>query len=185
MNASIRCLAASALLCLSSLALAAPSGHGDWVYPVVKGYGGVHPLPNAAVQPDKDTAYKAFFYVTWGSDKPSDVNPGLVHVARAVNVMAEADVPLSHLHYVALIHEKAIVTTLKNDYYHLRKGTDNPNLKLLHELHQAGVKLLVCGQALAGAKIKHAWIDPDVEVSLSALSDQIIYGDKGYAFVDL
>jgi len=185
MNSAIRCVAASALLCLSSLALAAPASQGQWVYPVIKGYGGVHPLPHAAVQPDRHATYKAFFYIGWGSDKPSDVNPGLVHVARAVNVMVEAGVPLSHLHYVALIHEKAIVTTLKSPYYHLRTGTDNPNVKLLHELHAAGVKLLVCGQALAGAHMKHAWVDPDVEVSLSALSDQIIYGDKGYAFVHL
>lgn len=185
MSAAIRVVAAGAMLCVASAALAAGAGNGEWVYPVIKGYGGAHPLPHAAVQPDRNATYKAFFYVTWGSDKPSDVNPGLVHVARAVNVMVEAGVPLSHLHYVALIHEQAIPAVLKNPYYHLREETDNPNLRLLHELHEAGVKLLVCGQALAGAQIEHSWVDPDVEVSLSALSDQIIYGNRGYAFVDL
>lgn len=148
-------------------------------------FGGVHPLPHAAVQPDPKATYKAFFYVTWASSSPSKVNPGLVHLARAVNVMVASGVPLSQLHYVALIHEKAAFVVLRNPYYHLLKGADNPNLVLLRELRKAGVRLLVCGQALAAMQVRQSWIDPDVEVSLSALSDEIIYGNKGYAFVDL
>ena len=148
-------------------------------------FGGVHPLPHAAVQPDPKATYKAFFYVTWASSSPSKVNPGLVHLARAVNVMVASGVPLSQLHYVALIHEKAAFVVLRNPYYHLLKGADNPNLVLLRELRKAGVRLLVCGQALAAMQVRQSWIDPDVEVSLSALSDETIYGNKGYAFVDL
>ncbi|MHB1872204.1 MAG: DsrE family protein [Steroidobacteraceae bacterium] len=178
---TITCLALS----VTPAALATTAANGQWVYPAIKNFGGVHPLPHAAVQPDAKATYKAFFYVTWASSGPSKVNPGLAHVARAVNVMAESGVPLSQLHYVALIHEKAAFAVLRNPYYHLLKGTDNPNLVLLHELHKAGVRLLVCGQALTAMKIRQSWIDPDVEVSLSALSDEIIYGDKGYAFVDL
>lgn len=109
----------------------------------------------------------------------------MVHLARAVNVMVASGVPLSQLHYVALIHEKAAFVVLRNPYYHLLKGADNPNLVLLRELRKAGVRLLVCGQALAAMQVRQSWIDPDVEVSLSALSDEIIYGNKGYAFVDL
>ncbi len=175
------CLALSVM----PAALATTAANGQWVYPVIKNFGGVHPLPHAAVQPDAKTTYKAFFYVTWASSSPSKVNPGLVHLARAVNVMVASGVPLAQLHYVALIHEKAVFAILREPYYHLRTGADNPNLALLHELHKAGVRLLVCGQALAAMKVRQSWIDPDVEISLSALSDEIIYGNKGYAFVDL
>jgi intracellular sulfur oxidation DsrE/DsrF family protein len=175
------CLALSVM----PAALATTAANGQWVFPVIKNFGGVHPPPYAAVQPDAEATYQAFFYVTCASSSPSKVNPGLEHLARAVNVMAASGVPLSQLHYVALIHVKAAFSVLRDPYYHLLKGTDNPNLVLLHELHKAGVRLLVCGQALAAMKVRQSWIDPDGEVSLSALSDEIIYGDKGYAFVDL
>ena len=175
------CLALSVM----PAALATTAANGQWVFPVIKNFGGVHPLPHAAAQPDTKATYKAFFYVTWASSSPSKVNPGLVHPARAVNIMAASGAPLAQLHYVALIHEKAALAILREPYDHLRTGTENPNLVLLHELRKAGVRLLVCRQALAAMKVRQSWIDPDVEVSLSTLSDEIIYGNKGHAFVDL
>lgn len=106
-------------------------------------------------------------------------------MARTVNVMADSGVPLSEPHCAALIHEKAALAVLRNRHYHLLKGTDNPNLVLLHELRNAGVWLLVCAQALTAMKARQSWIDPDVKVSLSAGSDEIIYGNRDYTLVDL
>lgn len=152
--------------------------------PVIEGYGQIVPLPNAAEQPDTKTQYKAVFDITAGSDAGS-VNGGLNAVARAVNVFASAGVPTDHLHFVAVIHSHATPIVLDNAHYKDKFGVDNPNIKLMERLAAAGVKLEVCGQAIHGMHIDESWVFKPVAVTLSGLSDLVIYGNKGYAFIGL
>lgn len=162
------------------LATAAP---GRWTYPAIDRYGPVRPLPDAAVQPGRDHTYKAVFDVTKPIEAASRADAGLDHVARAVNVFASARVPQSHLRFVAVVHGPATRAVLDNGHYRKLYGRDNPNLPLLRALHKAGVVVEVCGQALADNHFKRAWVAPSVQVTLSALSDLIIYENEGYAFV--
>ena len=151
--------------------------------PAIKA-GPMHPLPNAAYQPSKTRIYKAIFAVTRPSRGANDPDGGLIPAARAVNVFASAGVPLNHLKFVVLIYgDVAAPMVLDNAHYKKRFGTDNPHLKIIHELKAAGVKVVVCGQALAGLGIKHNWVDPDVTISLSALSTMVILQDQGYALL--
>lgn len=60
--------------------------------------------------------------------------------------------------------------------------TANPNLKLIAALRKAGVKVEVCGQALSELHIANTTVNPQVTITLSALSDLAIWGDRGYAF---
>jgi intracellular sulfur oxidation DsrE/DsrF family protein len=62
---------------------------------------------------------------------------------------------------------------------------DNPNLAILHALKQSGVELLVCSQAMAETGNKDSDLGPDVIVSLSALSDFFVYGQRGYSYMQL
>lgn len=172
-------LAAMVLIAGPGLAMA-----GDDAHPVIKGYGDFVPLPHAAMQPDKDTQYKAVFDVT-SSSEAKGVNAPLFHVARAVNIFASAGVPLKHLHFVAVIHGAATTIVMDNAHYKKRYGKDNPNLDLIARLKAAGVKIEVCGQALADLHIDHAWVAKDVTITLSALSDNIIYGNQGYAYIKM
>jgi intracellular sulfur oxidation DsrE/DsrF family protein len=136
------------------------------------------------VQPDKTTQYKVIFDVT-SAGEAKGVNSPLFHIARAVNIMASAGVPLKNLHYVAIIHGKATHIVMDNASYKKRYGKDNPNLDLIAKLAAAGVKLEVCGQALHGEKIKHEWVDKHVTITLSALSSNIIWETKGYAYISM
>lgn len=173
-------------LTLALLAIVAPltAGAADpWTYPAIGRYGPVRSLPDAAVQPQRDRTYQAVFDVTTPIAAPARVDAGLDHVARAVNVFASAHVPPSHLRFVAVIHGPATRAVLDNAHYRKLYGGDNPNLPLLRALHKAGVELEVCGQALADNHFRRAWVTPSVRVTLSALSDLIIYQSKGYAFV--
>ena len=163
-------------------AQAATPAPPHWVYPVIKGYGPVQPLPHAAEQPSKDKVYKVVFDVTSGAKDHAKVAPGLDHVARAVNVFASAGVPVSHMKFVAVVHGPATASVLDNAQYHKQFGVDNPNIKLIAALRKAGVKVQVCGQALADNRIAHAWVNPDVTITLSALADLAIYGNAGYAY---
>ncbi len=62
---------------------------------------------------------------------------------------------------------------------------DNPNVRLISELSKAGVKVVVCGQALAHNKFPHDWVNREVELTLAAISDVIILQQQGYALLPL
>lgn len=161
-------------------------GDGDpvrWSYPAVAGYGGIVPLPNAAVQPDRNKIYRAVFVVSSDIRDPSRPDPALESVARAVNVFASAGVPLSHLRFVAVIYGDATPAVLDDVHYRAKYHVANPNVDLIMNLKKAGVAVEVCGQSLTGDHFRHAWVDKNVTISLSALSDLVIYGDHGYVVV--
>jgi len=50
-------------------------------------------------------------------------------------------------------------------------------------LKKAGVKLYVCGQALADDQFRPEWINPEIVLSLSALVDVPAFQLKGYAYL--
>jgi len=171
---------------IAALVLAAmphPAMADGLVFPAIPIFGGAHPLPHAAAQPDPNKAYKVLFDVTKGPKKPSKVNPGVFHVAKAVNIMASAGVPLSNLHMVAVLHGKATVSVLDNAHYKEKFGVDNPNIALFKALRKAGVTVYVCGQSMLKEGYQLAWANAYVKPALSALSTLIIYGNQGYAYV--
>lgn len=165
---------------------AAPAQSGDsaWQYPVIEGNGGVRPLPRAELQPDPHATYKVVFSVT--KDKGEEhVNNGLFHVARAVNVFAMAGVPADHRRFVVVLHGMATWLAVDNATYKKHYGHDNPNRELIAKLAAAGVRLVACGQALAGMNVPAAHLDPHVHLSLSALSDLIVLQTEGYVLYPL
>ncbi len=169
---------------LCSAAWAVPPA-SFWQFPAIKGAGAMHPLPNAAFQPDKTMVYRVVFSVTRAPKGAKDPDGGLEPVARAVNVFASAGVPLDHLKFVAIIHGGATPMVLDNAHYKKQFGKDNPNLKVIRELKAAGVEVAVCGQAVAGYGYQYSWVDPDVKVALSALSTMVILQHEGYALMPL
>lgn len=156
-----------------------------WINPIIKDYGRVHPRPDAAVQPDPNADYKIIVDVTHGSKERDKMDGSLERLARLVNLLGYAKVPQDHVHIVAVLEGEAGFAAANNSVYRKHFKTDNPNLKILHELKQAGVELLVCGQALAENGLVDADVGPDITVSLSALSDFAVYGQRGYSYMQL
>jgi intracellular sulfur oxidation DsrE/DsrF family protein len=166
-------------------AYAAPSGQsGQWQYPVIKDAGRIRELPHSALQPDKQKTYKVVFDVKHGG-KAGDVNKGLAHVARTVNLFAAAGVPLNHLHFAVIFHGAATPAVMRNKDFKQRTGTSNPNLKVISELKKVGIKLYVCGQALAETHIQQNQVDPKVTIALSALTSLIELQQQGYVLMPL
>ncbi|MBU6421284.1 MAG: DsrE family protein [Gammaproteobacteria bacterium] len=186
MNASIlKTLGLAALLSLTGV-LTMPTAQAagtQWTYPAIAKYGPVHPLPQAAVQPDKHHVYKAIFDVTTGFKNPSEPESGLDHVARAVNTFVSAGVSVKNLRFVAVLHGPATTAVLNNAAYKAKYGVDNPNIPLIDALREAGVHVDVCGQALADMGIEHSEVYQNVRIDLSALATTVIYGDMGYAYM--
>lgn len=183
-------LLGSVMLALSASALPAraadaPSSPGFWSTPTIHGYGKIHYLKSAAFKPHPDRTYKLVFALTHGPKKPDQVNAGLDHVARAVNLYVAAGVPLDHLKIVAVAAGGATPLALDNAHYRARFHTDNPNLKLIAELRKAGVKVAVCAQAVGEHHFKYSWISPHVTVALSALTTMADFQQEGYALIPM
>ena len=178
---SSRLSAAFALMIVGAIAHAADP---EWTYPTIQGFGKVVALPDATMQPSKDADYKVVFNLTAGGDADK-VNPFLDRVARAVNLFTSTGVPLSHLHFVVVVHGPATPLTLDNEHYREKFRVDNPNVKLIGELAKAGVKVEVCGQALAHQSFPQNWVNPQVEITLAAITDIVMLEQQGYILFPL
>ncbi|HTS54711.1 MAG TPA: DsrE family protein [Burkholderiales bacterium] len=163
---------------------AARAAESEWTYPTIQGFGKIVALPDSGMQPSKDTEYKVVFNLTGGGDADK-VNPSLDRVARAVNVFTSAGVPSSRLHFVVVVHGPATSLTLDNAHYREKFNVDNPNVKLISELEKAGVKVVVCGQALAHQNFPQNWVNPQVEITLAAITDIVILEQQGYILFPL
>ncbi|MEZ5738611.1 MAG: DsrE family protein [Burkholderiaceae bacterium] len=146
----------------------------------IASYGEIVPLPGAGVQPSAAIEYRAVFDLTKPADDPASPLPGLVQLAKAVNLFAFAGTPLSHLRLIAVIHSDATTAVLDEQHYQQAYQRPNPNLPLIAQLRQAGVQVHVCGQALHEHKIDHQAVASDVQIDLSALTTIIGYGVNGY-----
>jgi intracellular sulfur oxidation DsrE/DsrF family protein len=164
---------------------AQPPRPGLWVYPVIRGYGGVRPRPDLPSNLSPGTDYRVIVDVIHGDPSHAQVLASLVRLARLVNLMAHAGIPRDHVHIAAVIEDMAGYAVLSNEAYQKLFNVDNPNLALLHELKSSGVELMVCAQALAENGWPDSDVSPDVSVTLSALTDFVVYGQRGYSYLQL
>lgn len=177
-------LISAVVLCLVPAATFA-ADTSFWQTPTIVGAGKIHPLPQAAYQPDPTATYKVVFSLTRAAEKPDEVNPGIEHVARAVNLYHAAGVPLDHLKFVAIAAGAATAIALDDAAYRQQFGVPNPNLPAIAQLRKAGVDVAVCGQAMAEHHYDYAWKDARVTLALSALTTVTELENKGYALLPM
>lgn len=167
----------------SNESAAGPSG--VWTYPVIQGYGGVRPRPDLPSNLSAGMDYKVIVDVVHANQDHAQVSGSLVRLARLVNLMAYAGIPRDHVHIAVVLEDMAGYSVLTNDAYRKLFNVDNPNLALLRQLKSAGVDLMVCAQALAENNWSDSDVTPDVTVTLSALTDFVVYGQRGYSYMQL
>jgi len=166
-----------------ALPFAADEVKSEWTYPVIKDYGRAWPLPNAAVQPEKGQEYKVLFDLSKTGANPSDPLPGLEHAARTLNVFSSLGVQPKQLHVVMVFHGPAAAAAMSNQVYRAKYDVDNPNLKLISQLKQAGVQPYLCGQSLHELSFNEKDIFPDVKLATSAMVVLVTYQNNGYALI--
>jgi intracellular sulfur oxidation DsrE/DsrF family protein len=72
---------------------------------------------------------------------------------------------------------------MNNESYREKFKKDNPNLKVLQELKEAGVSLFICSQSLMARKIDRNRLVPEVVPAVSMLTVLTTYQLKGYAML--
>ena len=157
----------------------------EWIHPLIDGYGGVHPNAELPIRPEPDIDYKIFVDVVHVNPDHGQLADSLDRLARLVNLMAYAGVPPEHVHIAALLDGGAGLLALTDEAYRKRFKVGNPNLALLHLLKTHGVMLMLCSQAMAEANLSQSDFSPDATVTLSALTDPVVFGQRGYSYVQL
>ena len=151
--------------------------------PAVEGYGPTFPIDDRDVVLQEGTVYKAVFDVARYSDDKSEVNNRLVSVARYLNMHARNGVAVENMDLAMVVHGASVQNVLNNDAYGQKHGIENPNLELLIKLHDAGVKIFICGQSMAFGGINKSDLASETRVALSAMTMLTVLQNTGYALL--
>jgi len=169
-----------ACACLAVL-LPLPRAHAQSQDLLIPGYPVAVDVPGAHNLPDPNTTYKVVFDLADAAPKPTDVNPGLIGVAKYVNTLAKFGVPQDHRKIAVIFHQEALPIVVNNDTWKAaHNGADNPNIPLIQALARAGVAFHVCGQGVTRTKIDPKTIQPEIQLDLWALTTLVDLEQQGY-----
>ena len=156
-------------------------------YPVIKGnpFSGVMPVPMVDESPDPTLQYNIIVDATGHSEDSTKVNWVLGNIGRIYNLHVAAGIPQENVHIVAAVHAFAGDSFLKNDAYHQKYSTDNPNLALIEELTGSGVKFLICAQSLYFQGSTREDLIDGAMLTLTAQTTLTSYQLKGYALLSM
>ena len=168
---------------LSFLLLGSLSAYSQTpVNPIIKDFGTIYSIDNAQL-PAKDKDYKIVIDLKASNADYSKVNRGLINVARALNLHGAGGVPAERLHMAVAIHSTSTPIVLNDVGYQKKYGVDNPNLKLIDQLKEAGVDIYICGQSLVARKYAFEDVNPDVKIALSMLTVVSEHTMNGYSLL--
>ena len=141
-------------------------------------------VPGAAMLPDPEATHKVVIDIVRSAENIGDVNPLLNATARYVNTLAKHGVPAENRQIAVVLHQGSTEIILRNEAFRARNdGHDNPNIEMIRNLSEAGVKFHVCGQAVMGREIDPATILPEIQLDLWALTTLIDLQSQGYVLV--
>lgn len=158
---------------------------GFWSTPAIAGYGKIHYESDAAFKPAPGLSNKIVFQITKSEGAMKDPNLGLERVARVVNLYIASGIPADRLDFVVSVTGDATPAMLNNTHFRQIYGFDNPNLKLIQALNQAGVKVSVCDQSVAFHHYPADWIDKSVVHALSSPTTVSTLQNQGYAWLQM
>jgi intracellular sulfur oxidation DsrE/DsrF family protein len=138
-------------------------------------------IPGAQVAINPAHAYKTIIDGQSAAAKPTGLLPALSRASLLLNALAVAHVGKANQKIVVIFHGPAVDGLLKNDGYRAKFGVDNPNLKVVKEISDAGAVLYVCGQYMAGRKLGIEELTPQIKLATAASLVLITYQNDGYA----
>jgi len=158
-------------------------------YPLIKAgpWSGVLPVEGVDEIPDPKREYKLLFEFTlvFKDTTHAKLNPGLVEIARVLNLHVASGIPISHIHPVIAVHGPSLYSIENNDVYQKKFKKDNPNYKLIQDLMKNGARFIACGQAMKFLDIKKDELFPGVKVSLTAQTVLSNYIGQGYVWYNI
>jgi len=153
-------------------------------------WAGVVPVQPIDEIPDPGMQYKLLFELTGFAMKDQDsaakkeINLGLGNVARQLNLHEANGIPRKNIDAVVVVHASALYCLMTNEKYKKKYKLDNPNIPLIKELQDYGVKIIVCGQAMTYFNLEMEDLVPGIKQVLTAQTVISSYQLKGYVYYD-
>ena len=169
----------AAVLCLAANLNAAEPVTG----PVIEAYGPVYPVAEGSFNLKPETVYKVSMDVSASEDFSDDVNRRLESAARFLNMHARNGIDPKNIELVIVVHGSAAKDLLKDEAYQERFDEPNPNTAMLAALHEAGVRIYLCGQTAAYRGFAAKDLNPAVSLALSAMTVHVRLQSEGYALI--
>lgn len=130
---------------------------------------GTSPLaPDVTFPASRELTYRVAFAVNVGPQTPDSVVPGFRAPANFLYVGDANGVPRANVNLAVVVWGTATHSLMKNEPYRALKGTDNASIALLEALNEAGVQIIVCGEALINRKVPRGDLLPFVKVAPTA-----------------
>ncbi|HEY3286046.1 MAG TPA: DsrE family protein [Gemmatimonadaceae bacterium] len=167
---------ALAITLLAPSAAAAQSGEAT-----LRQYGTPTPVPNPSFHGDKTVEYKVLWDVSTAPARPSEMPAGMARPANFLMIADANGIERAKVHLALIISGGAVGSVMTNEAYQAVNGVDNPNIALMKAMSDAGVQIIVCGQAMAGRKISREQVLPFVLVATSATFARATLHAQGYA----
>jgi intracellular sulfur oxidation DsrE/DsrF family protein len=140
------------------------------------------PLAKDATFPaPKDVVFRIVYAVNTGPEKADALVEGFRSAANFIYVADSNAIPRSNLKLAVVVWGSATHSLLKNDAYRAAKGADNASAAMLQALHDAGVQIIVCGEALINRKLDRKDVLPFVKVAPTASLALATLHAQGYA----
>ena len=177
----------SVILLLLMLLSSIVSHAQDMVFPAIKGYGGVNPVPFEVEKPDPSKQYKFVMELGNGVEDKTRVADMLDYAARMYNLHRYAGIPKENIQLAIVIYAGATSMVLGNPSYVKRFDKENPNStlanpngELLEELFRNGIQVIVCGQSMMKQDLLPEDIYPGVRMAVSRFTATTDLVEKGY-----
>lgn len=155
-------------------------------FPLIKAgtFSGVLPVEGVDEIPSPKRQYKLLFEFTlnFKDSTHEKLNPGLVEIARVLNLHVASGIPISHIHPVIVVHGPSLFSIENNEVFKAKYKKDNPNNQLIQDLMKNGAKFIACGQAMNFLDVKKQELYPGVKVSLTAQTVLSNYIGQGYVW---
>ena len=151
--------------------------------PVIKAYGPVYDVPEGSWNLKKDTHYKVSMDVSATGDFSSDLNRRIESAARFLNLHARNGIDPKNIEFAIVVHGSAAKDLLKDNAYEARFDEPNPNTAMLTALHNADVKIYLCGQTAAHRGFTADEFNPAVSLALSAMTAHVRLQSEGYTLI--
>lgn len=159
------------------------------VFPLYKGSVemGVMPVENVGFPFAHKGVAKIAFDVSAATPDSArgSFNSGLLEAMRILNLHAAAGVPKDKMDVVVVFHGPGAMSFLNDDIYNQRFKMKNPNLVLIKQLQDNGVKFVVCGQTAAFRNFTEASYAPGTLKAYSARTAISDLTQRGYAVYTL
>jgi intracellular sulfur oxidation DsrE/DsrF family protein len=151
--------------------------------PIINDFGEVYKVENPDIIVDPTQDYKAVFDVGSSPKEHVSINKSIETGARFLNMHAQAGVPKEKIKVALVLHGSASKDVLTNKAYNKKYGIDNPNIKLINALTDAGVQVILCGQSAAYNTIKKEDMIPSTKLSLSAMTALVLLQNQDYRLI--